>query len=206
MMERRTFETDNIEIRQADNGGKYISGYAVVYNVRSNPLGGFREMFLPGSFRDSLGGDIRALWQHKTDKPLGRTSAGTLQLREDDKGVWFELLLPNNSVGRDAEESIRRRDVDQMSFGFRVPKGGDDWIDEIGELPLRMVRTSQLFEVSPVTFPAYEETSVEIVRSAPEWVQRALDPGANDTQQIDTARARMTLLRRETDLLRLRGA
>jgi len=205
-MERRTFETSKFEIRAKDDGAKTIGGYAVVFDRLSVMMYGFRERIKPGAFANSMGDDIRALWQHDTAQVLGRTRAGSLRVWEDETGVGFEVDVPDTQTGRDAVTLIERGDVDQMSFGFSVLPEGDDWIeDDDGQL-VREVRNAKLYEVSPVTFPAYPDSTAEIVRSAPEWVRRALEPGANDTQQVDKARARMTLLRRETDLLRLRGA
>jgi hypothetical protein len=87
---------------------------------------------------------------------LGSTRAGTLKLVEDERGLKVTAQLPNTTTGRDAAELLKRGDVDAMSFGFTVPRGGDDWSEDGSERTLREV---MLHEVSIVAFPAYEETS-----------------------------------------------
>jgi len=188
-MEHRTFGINSLEVRRGENGPT-IAGYAAVFNSRSVMLYGYREMILPGAFADSLMGDIRALWQHDSSQVLGRTRAGTLRLWEDAQGLAFELQPPDTQTGRDAVTLIERGDVDQMSFGFNVPTGGDEWAEDDDGIPLRLLKRASLVEVSPVTFPAYEATAVSILRTAPEWVQRALAHGVDHTQP-DELRARL---------------
>lgn len=188
-MEHRTFAMNGLEVRRG-NGTPTITGYAAVFNSRSVMLYGYREMILPGAFADSLMDDVRALWQHDSSQVLGRTKAGTLRLWEDDKGLAFELQPPDTQTGRDAVTLIERGDVDQMSFGFNVPSGGDDWAEDDDGTPLRLLKRAKLVEVSPVTFPAYEATAVGIMRTAPDWVQRALTHGVDNTQP-DELRARI---------------
>lgn len=203
--EERCFDISQVTVR-ADGAGAQIRGYAAVFNRLSQPLGGFREQIAPGAFADSMANDVRALWQHNTDQVLGRTKNSTLQLWEDERGLGFELTPPNTQVGRDAVVSIDRGDVDQMSFGFTVPGGGDQWQDGEGSMPVRTVRKANLIEISPVTFPAYTDTSA-ILRHAPEWVQRALSPqGVDDNDLTDQqARARYDYLSRVYQLLTLGG-
>jgi uncharacterized protein len=189
-MEHRTFGIDGLEVRR-DDGGPTVAGYAAVFNSKSVMLYGYREMIMPGAFAGSLMGDIRALWQHDSSQVLGRTRAGTLRLWEDNKGLAFELQPPDTQTGRDAVTLIERGDVDQMSFGFNVPNGGDEWAEDDDGTPLRLLRQATLVEVSPVTFPAYEATAVSIMRSAPDWVQRALTQGVAHNETPDELRARL---------------
>jgi HK97 family phage prohead protease len=176
-----------------------------VFNKLSVFLYGFREKIAPGAFTESLaGGDIRALWQHDTARVLGRTKSGTLRLWEDDQGLAFELEPPDTQDGRDAVTLIRRGDVDQMSFGFNTPiDGGDSWEEDDSGMPIRTLRKVNLLEISPVTWAAYPDTGVSVMRSAPEWVQRALCPNGVDDKEAKTkARARLDLMLKQVELLR----
>lgn len=156
-MERRS--SDEVELR-AEGGGDdqlVIAGQAVVYNQLSVPIGpGFREKIIPGAFADSLKKDVVALWNHDTNLVLGRTGNGTLQLTDTDTALEFRLTLPDTQWGRDAWESIRRRDVQAVSFGFQVLE--DKW--EKGTPPIRQVLKGEIVEISPVVFPAYPQTTV----------------------------------------------
>lgn len=160
-IERRYFE--GAELRaQEDAGSQKIVGYAAIFNVRSHVIwGAFQEVIAPGAFADTLGmDDIRALWQHDTAQVLGRNRANTLALSEDDKGLRVEIAPPATQAGRDAVESISRGDVDGMSFGFTVPPGGDTWFEDVDGMIIRTLLKVKLWEVSPVTFPAYPQTDV----------------------------------------------
>jgi HK97 family phage prohead protease len=146
----------DFEIRETQEGMRF-SGYAAVFNSPSEPLP-FREKIAPGAFRRSLDSrnDIKLLWNHDTSEILASSRAKTLVLRETDRGLYTEALLPNTSRGRDTAELIRRGDVDSMSFGFSVPSGGDEWSADGTERTLKSVR---LHEVSIVAFPAYSGTA-----------------------------------------------
>jgi uncharacterized protein len=154
-VETRVQITD-FEIRETQEGMRF-SGYAAVFNSPSEPLP-FREKIAPGAFRRSLDSrnDIKLLWNHDTSEILASSRAKTLVLRETERGLYTEALLPNTSRGRDTAELIRRGDVDSMSFGFSVPAGGDEWSSDGSERTLKSVR---LHEVSIVAFPAYSGTA-----------------------------------------------
>ena len=160
MVDVRGNEMRFVEVR-LDVADHKLTGYAVVFNRTSEDLGGWVERIAPGAFADSLreNRDIRALWQHDPSYVLGRTTNGTLAVSEDSTGLLTVITPPDTQWSRDALESIRRGDVNQMSFGFRVPKDGDRW-DKHGEMIVRTVLKAQLIEVSPVTFPAYAQTSI----------------------------------------------
>jgi len=98
---------------------------------------------------------VKLLWNHDSGTVLGSTRAGTLRLEEDNVGLRVSADLPDTQAGRDAAYLIKRGDVDSMSFGFSVPKGGDEWVSE-NERVLNSVR---LFETSIVAFPAYTQTA-----------------------------------------------
>jgi uncharacterized protein len=158
-MERR-FNPSQIEVRAADDGQPAkLVGYAAVFDQLSVMLyGRFRERISRGAFAGSLAGDVRALWNHDANLPLGRTTAGTLTLAEDAHGLRVEIMPPATQAGRDAIESIRRGDVDQMSFAFEVLE--DDW-DQLADGTLvRTLRKAVLLDVSPVVFPAYPGTTI----------------------------------------------
>jgi uncharacterized protein len=161
-IERRMVEME-FRAGEAEETPK-ISGRAVVYNRWSADLGGFKEIIEPGFFENALNQDVRALWNHNTDLVLGRTRAGTLKLSDNESGLDVEINPPETQIGRDAVVSIRRRDVTQMSFGFTVKSGGDTWERDkrTGAITRRLLRggCETLFDVSPVTYPAYAQTSV----------------------------------------------
>jgi HK97 family phage prohead protease len=161
-LEVRVNQTD-YEIRETQDGMTF-EGYAAIFDSPSHPLPGnmrsatFVERIAPGAFIRSLKSrnDIKLLWSHDTAEVLGSTRAGTMRLTEDERGLKVFASLPNTSRGRDAAELIKRGDVDAMSFGFTVPKGGDDWSQDGSQRTLNEVH---LHEVSIVSFPAYAETA-----------------------------------------------
>jgi HK97 family phage prohead protease len=154
-IETRT-NSARFEVRELDGGGMTFTGYAAVFNAPSEPLP-FIERIAPGAFKRSLDSrnDIKLLWNHDTGVVLGSRRAGTLRLEEDNYGLRVSADLPDTQAGRDAAYLIKRGDVDAMSFGFSVPKGGDEWVSD-NERVLRSVR---LIETSVVPFPAYSQTS-----------------------------------------------
>lgn len=159
MLEHRDFQVTELRIDKTDK--PTISGHAALFNVKSSPIMGlFREIILPGAFANSIKtGDVRALWQHSTHYVLGRTKNGTLELNEDKVGLHFRIRPPDTIFASDVLESIGRGDVDQMSFGFRTVT--DQWRMDDGQ-DVRELHEVELFEISPVTFPAYEQTHVSV--------------------------------------------
>ena len=137
---------------------KIIRGYVLKFNERSLLLyDEWYEKVCKGAFSRSLEGNIiKALWNHNTDVVLGSTKSRTLSLKEDDEGLFFEIDLPNTSQARDLYESIKRGDVDGVSFGFYVRENGDKWEylkDE--DVYERTLLDIDLVEISPTAFPAY---------------------------------------------------
>jgi len=143
----------------AGEGRPHIEGYAAVFDQESVDLGGFREVIHRGTFAKTIEEqDIRGLINHDANLVLGRNRAGTLELAEDAHGLRFRLYPPDTAAARDLLVSMKRGDVDQMSFGFEAVK--DRWeSDERGAL--RHLLEARLFDVSVVTFPAYPQTSAE---------------------------------------------
>lgn len=160
--EKRELMTNKIEIREDDDGNRTLSGYAVKWEKKSHVLGywrKFREQFKKGAFAESLGkDDQRFLWSHDTGKVLGRTKNKTLRLSEDEIGLRFELDLPKTTLGNDTYESIKRGDVDGVSFGFQMISHEIEEPDD--DLVLRTVTKAKLLEVSAVAFPAYPDSEV----------------------------------------------
>ena len=162
------------ELRVHDDGdGPVIAGYAAVFDSLSEDLGGFRERVLPGAFTDTLQGkpDVRALIDHDSSKILGRTTAGTLAIKEDGKGLSVRINPPDTTAGSDILKSIKRGDIDQMSFAFQTVT--DRWHTE-DEEEIRELVEVKLFEVSIVAFPAYPDTSVAIRSNDPAVALRSL--------------------------------
>ena len=163
-IEQRTY-TGSIELRSETESDSEVKtqtliGYASVFNQRSELiLGEFYEMILPGAFDDVLDHDVRALFNHDPSYVLGRTRSGTLKLSVDEHGLNYAIHLPNNTTIRDLVlEPIRRGDISQSSFGFRVASGGDTW-EKNGDQYIRAIhKVDRLFDVSPVTYPAYHNT------------------------------------------------
>jgi len=148
----------NAEFR-ADPETGVIRGYAALFNTPTE-LWGFNERIAPGAFTKTLndGADVRALFNHDPNYVLGRTTAGTLKLWEDERGLMYEIAPQDTGVGKDIVASIKRGDVTQSSFGFYIEK--EEWEYKDGEPDMRVIKEARLFDVSPVTFPAYEETTV----------------------------------------------
>lgn len=150
------------EVRAASES-RTIEGYAAVYNEETD-LGYFREMIVPGAFDGADMSDVRALFNHDSNYVLGRTKSGTLTLTPDERGLKYKIQVPNTAAGNDMLELVRRGDISQSSFAF-VPDV-TSWVEETGKPMLRKIeKFAAIYDVSPVTYPAYENTSVA-VRSA----------------------------------------
>ncbi|MGM0582975.1 MAG: HK97 family phage prohead protease, partial [Bacteroidota bacterium] len=153
--EIRIANTD-FELREEDEEKKIV-GYAALFNSPAEETNGFIEKIAPGAFANAIKrSDTRALINHNAEKILGRKKAGTLTLREDEKGLFYEVDPPDTTYANDLMESMKRGDIDQSSFGFVV--AAEEW-NESGDVPVRtIVEVDELFDVSPVTFPWYENT------------------------------------------------
>lgn len=138
------------------DSGITVSGYAAVFNEQTQSVG-FAEIIRPGAFQRSINGtgNIRALYQHDDNLLLGTTQANTLRLKEDTRGLVFELDLPNTSVGRDVLELVKRRDIAGCSFGFYVK-------EERNQNGVRELLDVDLLEITLTATPAYQQTSVAV--------------------------------------------
>ena len=161
--ERRLLKSAEYRANEGANGEKILEGYAAVFD-RTTDLGWFTEVVKPSAFNKTLadGADVRALFNHDSNYILGRVKSGTLTLSIDDVGLRFKVVLPPTQYADDLWESVKRGDVDQSSFGFQVIKERWTYQNEgtQDETALRELLEVKLFDVSPVTFPAYEETAV----------------------------------------------
>ena len=163
--EIRTFDITNIQTRsdESANGEQIVTGYAAVFNSPTELWEGLEETIKPGAFSRAISNsDIRCLFDHQWSKVLGRTKSGTLALEEDDHGLKFEVRLPNTSIARDLAESLARGDINQCSFGF--VRTEESW-DYNSEPVVRTISEVDLYEVSIVSLPAYDDTEAALVRS-----------------------------------------
>ena len=164
-MERRMTVTA-FEMRTASSGKRTVTGYAVLFNELSVPLpskyGTFREKVAPGAFRGVVNSDVRALWNHEPSFVMGRTANGTLRLREDSRGLLFEIDPPDNPLIASFMANIERGDVNQMSFAFSVDRDGQVWDRSSTPHVRTITKVSQLSDVSPVTYPAYPNTGAAL--------------------------------------------
>lgn len=198
-IERRFAPT---ELRAARKDGATmptIEGHAAVFDSLSVELWGFFEEIAPGAFADSIaaGDDVRALFNHDPNYVLGRTRNGTLRLAEDEIGLRVEFEPPDTAQARDVVTLIERGDVSQMSFAFAVLE--EKWrIDDMERYVRRIVR-AKLYDVSPVTYPAYPATDVG-VRAAGVFGEIPVIPadlvqGRQAAADGDQVQARLEVLR-----------
>ena len=169
LLERRTITLKELRVVDSisdESTEPAIDGYASVFDSWSEELGGnqpFRERVVKGAFEETIqNDDIRALFNHDPNYVLGRNKAGTLTLEEDDKGLHVRITPPDTQWAKDLLVSIKRGDITQMSFGFTVIL--DRWNYE-DNTDVRELLKVKLYDVSPVTFPAYTQTECGI-RSA----------------------------------------
>lgn len=154
-----------------DGEGLFIEGYFSVFNSNYELWPGATESVAPGAFSETLGGDIRALVDHESRLVLGRNKAGTLELREDSHGLWGRVRInPNDTDAMNLYERVKRGDVDQCSFGFDIIEEETDFRED-GSMHWTILKV-KLYEVSVVTFPAYEATGVSARKAEYEEIQR----------------------------------
>ncbi len=195
----QNIETRHIATELRMVGERKLTGYAAKYNELSLDLGGFRERIAPGAFTKAIQGDIRSFWDHDVKSiPLGRTKSGTLKLEEDERGLLFELLLPNTTIANDLIQAITRGDVDGISFGFvppyLSPKTKDRWSDRG---TIRTLVEIDLVEISPVNFAAYGNSNFEMaLRSREQWLEE------NQEEPLPTTKR--NIAERELEILKAR--
>lgn len=161
----RRFMCEGLSLRSAaDSTIKTFRGYAAKFNTLSEDLGGFRETIAPGFFDKVLGNDVRILKNHDPNFLLGRTKSGTARIGVDEVGLWYEYDDPGTSYSRDLAISIERNDLKESSFAFALDRSGnlaDKWEKQKDGSWIRtLLAASELYDASPVTYPAYKDTSV----------------------------------------------
>jgi uncharacterized protein len=208
--EIRSFELMELRVDAGQNGAPTIYGYASVYDTLSEDLGYFREKVAKGAFARAIReDDVRGLFNHNPLYVLGRNKAGTLKLWEDIHGLRFEVQPPDAQWARDLAESIKRGDINQMSFGFQTIKAEWEYIDDAAraaELKTDVIRTLlevRLLDISVVTYPAYPHTSADVREQAKALVEeRNLAKAAAAGAQADEigVQAHTEILRMRLDL------
>ena len=168
--EIRTFDVQDLELRM-DGDKPTVVGYGAVFNSMSNDLGGFREFIAPNAFEGRLEDDVRFLINHDANLILARTTNGTLRLSVDEKGLRYEADMPNTSTARDLMELLKNGTISQSSFAFTVEE--DSWEVKDGMNIRTIDKVSQLYDVSSVTYPAYNSASSSVaLRSMKEWQEK----------------------------------
>lgn len=156
----RQLRTAATEFMTREDGEELtIEGYFAVFNSNYDLGWGMSESIAPGAFTSSLAGDIRALVNHDTTLVLGRTSAHTLEVRQDERGLWGKITInPNDSDAMNLYARVKRGDVTQCSIGFDILDEETEFLDN-GDVHWT-IKDVKLWEISACTFPAYEETAI----------------------------------------------
>lgn len=196
-IERRTVAA-RVEVRASSTDDAYmLEGHAAVFDDLSEDLGYFEPWFEriePGAFKTVLSKnpDVRALFNHDPNYVIARTKSGTLRVTEDGEGLHYEADIDGTTdIGKRLRSSLTRGDVDQSSFAFRVARKGDSWEeDDEGRLIRTIHQFSELYDVSPVTYPAYPTTDVGVASRFS--LAHADDevPAPNDEREDDEAAGR----------------
>lgn len=193
--ERRFANPGLIEIRKEDAKSDRVEGYAAIFNSTTN-LGAFDERIAPGAFDDVLNDDVRVLFNHDFNYPLARSNngQGTAKLWIDDKGLKYSFKPGSQSYARDLVEAIERGDVTQSSFGFQIDNDSQKWEHRDGRDIRTILKVKRLWDVSPVTVPAYTDTAVAL-RSKNNINKKETSKNENDVSTVAVARQRLQLLK-----------
>ena len=186
-----------VETRADGDSKKTLVGYAALFNSDTQIGDWFIERIAPGAFDEAIKGDVRALIDHDTGRVIGRTKSKTLRLKTDDKGLGVEIVVPDTVDGRDLLTLVERGDISGMSFGFRVTK--QEW-DETGNIPVRTILEVELFEVSAVAFPAYEDTEIGARSMAATKAELEAARAETQRKQDNAAAAKRRISSREREM------
>lgn len=147
--------------REDTENALVIEGYFAVFNSNYEIAPGMSESIAPGAFTDAVSGDIRALVNHDTTLVLGRTKAGTFEVKEDSHGLWGSIRInPNDSSAVDLYERVKRGDVDGCSIGFDIAEEETEFLEN-GDVHWTIKKIYPLYECSCCSFPAYQETVIQ---------------------------------------------
>ena len=171
-------EEREFNLESASYEGQTIRGYAAVYNSDSEWMGGFYEQIEKGAFDEVLDNDVRAYLNHDENYLLGRVSSGTLRISSDERGLFYEVDLPNTTYANDLIELMKRGDINQSSFAFLIDR--DRWEERNGKTYRIIEKVSRLLDVSPVAQPAYPDATSELK-------QRDLDSETKEEAKTDTS-------------------
>lgn len=163
IMEKRIFNIEN-RFETREDGQEVVVGYGSIWNSRSENLGGFYEYISPDAISQETieKSDVRALINHNPDLVLARSTAGNLSLSVDEKGLRYEFSIPETSYGKDLAINMKNGNINQSSFAFTV--GADEWsTDEEGNDIRTITSIEKLYDVSPVTYPAYSQAESDLV-------------------------------------------
>ena len=158
MKEQRTYK---IEYR-AEPDSRMVEGYAALYDSDSNDLGGFTERIAPGAFDETDMSDTVALFNHDYNFPLAARNNNSLEIIHDEKGIRYRFEMPNTSYGNDLLELMRSGLVSQSSFAFTVRGEDTKWEKDKDKYVRHINKIQKLYDVSPVTVPAYPDTSAAV--------------------------------------------
>lgn len=159
-MEHRYLNMHDIHCRAAENENPHIVGYFAVFGDIYEVWPGVTESIAPGAFTESVSQDIRALYNHNTDIVLGRASAGTVQVKQDDRGLWGDIEINREDTdAMNAFRRVERGDITGCSIGFEIESERYDIKDD-GAVHYTIEKINPLYEISPCAFPAYEATRI----------------------------------------------
>jgi len=195
-IEKRTFNFAIVKSEELES--KKMVGHAAIFNEEAD-IGWFKESVADGAFKESIRkDDIRALFNHDENYVLGRNKAGTLKLKEDDKGLYVEIEPPDTQYARDLMILMERGDITQMSFAFETLQ--EEWIraENKKDSDKRVIQKVKLYDVSPVTFPAYPQTDValrsyDLWKEGQEQQEKTSQKENNEMWNIDIWRRRLQL-------------
>lgn len=162
-MKHCTYLMKDIKTREAEDGNPIIAGYFVVFDSIYRISAHVTESVAKGAFDESIKSDVRALYNHNSDIILGRTSSDTLRLRQDDIGLYGEVIInKNDTEAMNAYERIKRGDITGCSFGFDIAAEEREYNEASDTVHYTITKVNPLYEVSPCVFPAYQSTSIGV--------------------------------------------